>query len=141
MYKRQLHRFQVRGRVRRYSYVRNLERYIDGMLSGGKIVDASELIPAEERGYEYLMLRLRTVMGIDGVEYNRTFRMNFAPLEALLRQYQDRGWAVQEESGRWHFTPNGFLLSNQLIGELLEAQEENKLETVLPWYQQEMSVK
>ena len=126
---------------RRYSYVRNLERYIDGMLSGGKIVDASELIPAEERGYEYLMLRLRTVMGIDGVEYNRTFRMNFAPLEALLRQYQDRGWAVQEESGRWHFTPNGFLLSNQLIGELLEAQEENKLETVLPWYQQEMSVK
>ena len=27
---------------RRYSYVRNLERYIDGMLSGGKIVDASE---------------------------------------------------------------------------------------------------
>ena len=38
-------------------------------------------------------------------------------------------------------TPNGFLLSNQLIGELLEAQEENKLETVLPWYQQEMSVK
>lgn len=67
--------------------------------------------------------------------------MNFAPLEALLRQYQDRGWAVQEESGRWHFTPNGFLLSNQLIGELLEAQEENKLETVLPWYQQEMSVK
>lgn len=56
---------------RRYSYVRNLERYIDGMLSGGKIVDASELIPAEERGYEYLMLRLRTVMGIDGVEYNR----------------------------------------------------------------------
>lgn len=86
---------------RRYSYVRNLERYIDGMLSGGKIVDASELIPAEERGYEYLMLRLRTVMGIDGVEYNRTFRMNFAPLEALLRQYQDRGWAVQEESGRW----------------------------------------
>ena len=110
------------------------------MLSGGKIVDASELIPFEERGYEYLMLRLRTVMGIDGVEYNRTFRMNFAPLEELLCQYRDRGWAVQEESGRWHFTPQGFLLSNQLIGELLEAQEENRLETMLPQYQREMAL-
>lgn len=110
------------------------------MLGGGKIVDASELIPFEERGYEYLMLRLRTVMGIDGVEYNRTFRMNFAPLEELLCQYQERGWAVQEESGRWHFTPQGFLLSNQLIGELLEAQEETRLETVLPQYQRELSL-
>lgn len=125
---------------RRYSYVRDLERYIDGMLSGGKIVDASELIPFEERGYEYLMLRLRTVTGIDGVEYNRTFRMNFDPLEELLCQYRDRGWAVQEESGRWHFTPQGFLLSNQLIGELLEAQEENRLETMLPQYQREMAL-
>lgn len=125
---------------RRYSYVRDLERYIDGMLSGGKIVDASELIPFEERGYEYLMLRLRTVMGIDGVEYNRTFRMNFDPLEELLCRYRDQGWAVQEESGRWHFTPQGFLLSNQLIGELLEAQEENRLETMLPQYQREMAL-
>lgn len=125
---------------RRYSYVRDLERYIDGMLSGGKIVDASELIPFEERGYEYLMLRLRTVTGIDGVEYNRTFRMNFDPLEELLCRYRDQGWAVQEESGRWHFTPQGFLLSNQLIGELLEAQEENRLETMLPQYQREMAL-
>lgn len=123
---------------RRYSYVRDLEQYIDGMLSGGKIVDESELIPFEERSYEYLMLRLRTVMGIDGVEYNRTFRMNFAPLEEKLRLYRDQGWAVQEEeSGRWHFTPKGFLLSNQLIGELLEAQEETRLETMLPQYQWE----
>ena len=126
---------------RRYSYVRDLERYIDGMLSGGKIVDASELIPFEERGYEYLMLRLRTATGIDGVEYNRTFRMNFEPLEKLLCQYRDRGWAVQEESGRWHFTPRGFLLSNQLIGELLEAQEEDRLEAVLPQYQREVELK
>lgn len=125
---------------RRYSYVRDMERYIDGMLSGGKIVDASELIPFEERGYEYLMLRLRTVTGIDGVEYNRTFRMNFDPLEELLCRYRDQGWAVQEESGRWHFTPQGFLLSNQLIGELLEAQEENRLETMLPQYQREMAL-
>ena len=117
---------------RRYSYVRDLEQYMVGMLSGGKIVDASELIPFEERSYEYLMLRLRTVMGIDGVEYSRTFRMNFAPLEEKLKSYQEQGWAEQAESGRWHFTPKGFLVSNQLIGELLETQEEEKVDLVLP---------
>lgn len=117
---------------RRYSYVRNLEQYVDGMFNGGKIVDSSELIPFEERSYEYLMLRMRTVTGIDGVEYNHTFRMNFAPLEEKLKFYREHGWAVEEESGRWHFTPQGFLLSNQLIGELLEAQEEDKLDLVLP---------
>ena len=109
---------------RRYSYIRDLDGYIDGMLNGGQIVDSSELIPLEERGHEYLMLRLRTVQGIDGEEYSQTYRRKFAPLEELLYGYEERGWAVQEpESGRWHFTPTGFLLSNRLIGELLDAQE------------------
>lgn len=117
---------------RRYSYIRDLDGYIKGMLEGGKIVDSSELIPFEERGFEYLMLRLRTVEGIDGEEYRRTYRRKFAPLEAILRHYEMQGWAIQEESGRWHFTPSGFLLSNQLIGELLEAQEEQSIETILP---------
>lgn len=116
---------------RRYSYVRSLEGYIDGMLSGGVIVDSSEMIPQEERGYEYLMLRLRTIEGIHGEEYNWAFRMNFAPLEKKLELYRQQGWAVKEENGRWHFTPTGFLLSNQLIGELLDSQEENRLEVML----------
>ena len=33
---------------------------------------------------------------------------------------------------RWRLTPVGFLLSNQLIGELLELQESATLETTLP---------
>lgn len=116
---------------RRYSYVRDLEGYISGMLNGGVIVDSSEMIPPEERGYEYLMLRMRTVEGIEGNEYSSTFRMNFTPLEKKLEQFRDSGWVVQEDNGRWHFTPTGFLLSNQLIGELLESQEENRLEVML----------
>ena len=116
---------------RRYSYVRDLEAYITGMLTGGVIVDSSEMIPPEERGYEYLMLRMRTVEGIEGSEYSSTFRMNFTPVEQKLELFRDSGWVVQEDNGRWHFTPTGFLLSNQLIGELLESQEENRLEVML----------
>ena len=78
------------------------------------------------------MLRLRTAQGIDGVEYRRNYFMDFAPLEARLEQFAAQGWAERSPEGRWHFTPKGFLVSNQLIGELLSIQEEATREKTLP---------
>lgn len=115
---------------RRYSFVRSLEDYLRGVEEGGPIVDEDEEIPAEERRSEYLMLGLRTVSGVDGDWYSRTYHMNFRPLEALLRGYAQRGLA-EEQAGRWHLTPQGFLISNLLIGEILEAQEHNTLDSLL----------
>lgn len=108
---------------RRYSFVRDLDTYIQGVLQGGDIIDESEIIPKRERCGEYLMLRLRTVQGINEQEYRSTYFMDFAPLQARLEQFRAQGWAEQTD-GRWHFTPKGFLLSNQLIGDLLERQEQ-----------------
>ena len=108
---------------RRYSFVRDLDAYIQGVLQGGDIIEESELIPKRERCGEYLMLRLRTVHGINEQEYRSTYFMDFAPLQTRLEQFQAQGWAEQTD-GRWHFTPQGFLLSNQLIGDLLERQEQ-----------------
>ena len=53
------------------------------------------------------------------------------PLETRLRQFQAQGWAEQA-GGRWRLTPKGFLVSNQLIGDLLERQEESSLDQLLP---------
>ena len=108
---------------RRYSFVRDLDAYIQGVLQGDDIIDESEIIPKRERCGEYLMLRLRTVQGINEQEYRSTYFMDFAPLHARLEQFRAQGWAEQTD-GRWHFTPKGFLLSNQLIGDLLERQEQ-----------------
>ena len=108
---------------RRYSFVRDLDAYIQGVLQGGDIIDESEIIPKRDRCGEYLMLRLRTVQGINEQEYRSTYFMDFAPLQARLEQFRTQGWAEQTD-GRWHFTPKGFLLSNQLIGDLLERQEQ-----------------
>ena len=116
---------------RRYSFVRDLDQYVDGVLQVDDVIDSSDLIPDRERSGEYLMLRLRTTHGIEEWEYRRGYFMNFAPIEEKLLTYERHGWAVQE-NGRWHFTPKGFLLSNRLIGELLEVQEESCLETLLP---------
>ena len=51
----------------------------------------------------------------------------FGPRE----EYERRGWAARCDR-RWYLTPQGFLISNQLIGELLDIQERATLETTLP---------
>ena len=45
--------------------------------------------------------------------------------------FKNKGWAV-EENGRWHFTVPGFLISNTLIGILLEVQAGDRIEGT-PW--------
>lgn len=114
----------------RYAFVRDLEAYIKGVTEGGPILSESENIPTRERSGEYLMLRLRTSYGIEEWEYRREYYMNFDPLAVKLQEYEQRGWAEQVER-RWRLTPEGFLLSNRLIGELLELQENATLASTL----------
>jgi len=116
---------------RRYSFVRDLDRYIGGILRGGAVIDQSDLIPHRERGSEYLMLRLRTTRGIEEWEYRREFSMSFEPIERKLEEYERQGWAEKRDR-RWFLTPKGFLVSNQLIGDLLSVQEVATLENTLP---------
>ena len=82
-----------------------------------------------DRG-EYLMLRLRTAHGIEEWEYRRTYFMNFDPIAQRLAQYETQG-LVCRQGERWRLTPNGFLLSNRIIGELLELQEQATLANTL----------
>lgn len=114
----------------RYSFVRDVEAYIRGVMGDSRLLDEIDEIPQRERGNEYLMLRLRTTHGIEEWEYRREYYMNFDPIAAKLSEYEQKGWAVQV-GRRWHFTPQGFLLSNRLIGELMECQEVETLANTL----------
>ena len=117
---------------RRYSWVRDLEGYIKGVLEGGALLDSEDLIPQSERGSEYLMLRLRTTRGIEEWEYRGRYFMDFSPIEERLVFFQSQGWAEKTAEGRWRLTPRGFLVSNQLIGDLMERQERARLSDLLP---------
>lgn len=112
---------------RRFSYRRDLEGYIAGVGRLSILLDEDRAITQEERACEYLMLRMRTVRGIAEWEYRREYLMNFDPIQRKLDLFETRGWAVQT-GHRWHFTPEGFLISNQLIGQLLEDQESSVCE-------------
>lgn len=77
------------------------------------------------------MLRLRTNRGIEEWEYRSTYFLDFAPMEQRLEEFAQRGWAEKTQEGRWHLTPEGMLVSNQLIGDLLERQEQADLADVM----------
>jgi oxygen-independent coproporphyrinogen-3 oxidase len=123
----------------RFASVRDLDGYIRGIMDGEALLSESEAIPPRERGSEYLMLRLRTANGIEEWEYRREFYMNFDPIAAKLSEYEQKGWAVQV-GRRWRLTPEGFLLSNRLIGELLELQEAATLQNTLDHLQREQRI-
>jgi len=100
-----------------------LDRYIAGEL----VLAESEHIPVSEREMEYIMLRLRTTEGMNIREFENRFRRRFDPLGARLEVYADHGLAQRTEQG-WRLTPRGFLVSNQIIGELQELLNREKLE-------------
>ena len=108
---------------RRFTVIRDLHGYIEGIRSGGRVLDEVQEIPTRERAGEYLMMRLRTTAGIDPKEYESRFLMPFRPLERALAHFREQHLAVKTYDGRWHLTPEGFLLSNTVITELLLIQE------------------
>ena len=110
---------------RRFTIKPDLEGYIKGVMDKGQILSESELVPLRERAGEYLMLRLRTVDGIEKGEYTRSFLLPFEPIEEILLRLQAQEYAAFT-SGRWHLTPKGFMLSNTILVELLEAQQKSK---------------
>ena len=116
---------------RRYGFVRDLAAYVQGVLHNGTIISESEDIPLREQAKEYIMLRMRTIWGVEEHEYRNQYYMNFVPLDERFHEYEDYGWATCTDR-RWHFTPSGFLLSTPLIGDLLAIQEETVQETKGP---------
>ena len=108
---------------RRFTIVRDLRGYIDGIATGGQVLREVQEIPNRERAGEYLMMRLRTVSGIDPKEYEKLFLLPFGPLEKAMLEFKERGFAVKTFDGRWHLTPEGFLVSNSIISDLLMVQE------------------
>lgn len=111
---------------KRFTAAANLDQYITGVLEQGVILSECDAIPQRERAGEYLMLRLRTSIGIEENEYMQTYLLPFEPLEKLLSTYEKRGLAKKEETGRWRLTPKGFMVSNAILVELLEVQQQSK---------------
>lgn len=111
----------------RYAYERDLEGYIAGVKGAGPILSENDRIPERDRDTEWVMLGLRTVRGLNAAEYERRFFRRFRCFEPFLERCAAAGYACHTEDGCWHLTPAGFLVSNQIIGEMLDIQNADKL--------------
>ena len=111
---------------KRFSVVRDLQSYIDGIQCGGQVLRDVQEIPQRERAGEYLMTRLRTTTGIYQEEYENSVLLPFEPLEDVLRSAAERRHAYTDGKGRWRLTPEGFLVSNSIISDLLLVQDRSK---------------
>ena len=120
----------------RYSYIKGVEEYLQALDGKRPLLASQDDIPRSEQAVEYLMLGLRTTRGITGDEYYQLYQSNFAPIEALLLEYEKQGWATRLND-RWSLTPTGFLLSNQLIGDILDAHTEQRMTVGMPWKKNE----
>lgn len=110
---------------KRFTMVRDLQGYIQGLAQGGQVIGELSEIPVRERAGEYLMMRLRTVAGIGAEEYEKKYLLPFAPLEAILQRHAEHNLAVFTNN-RWHLTPEGMLVSNSILTDLLLAQDQSE---------------
>ena len=108
---------------KRFSMVRDIRAYIKGVNNGGQVLRESQQIQDRERAGEYLMLRLRTTAGIDRNEYEKRYLLSFEPLEKILELACQHHLAQHNGSGGYRLTPEGFLVSNSILSDLLLAQE------------------
>jgi len=109
----------------RYAYERDLTAYIRGVKEHLPMLSENQQIPPMERDTEWIMLGLRTVSGLAPKEFESLFRRRFDCFLPFLENCQKAGYAVFDDN-RWHLTPTGFLLSNQIISGMLDVLAEDK---------------
>lgn len=110
---------------KRFTIIRDLKGYNEGIAKKRQILAECESIPQRERAGEYIMLRLRTSIGVNAQEYEKQFLLSFEPLQRIFEGFADKGLAVFEND-YWKLTEQGWLLSNRIILRLQEAQERSE---------------
>ena len=116
----------------RFSCIEDVEKYTENIFAGKSVIDQYEDISDFEKAGEYLMLRLRTTRGISESEYKSIFRCSLDMVLELFEKYREMGFAYQKED-RWIFTTQGFMVSNVLIGEILDAHTNQRAHIATPW--------
>lgn len=104
----------------RFSFVKDIKAYIEGVEGRKPVAEDVDEFAYINRSGEYVMLKLRTVEGIDPTVFERRFEVPFGPYEDILRKYIASGHAAVTD-GHYHLTPTGFLVSNVIIGDLVNS--------------------
>ena len=103
-----------------------MDAYIAAAHGGQFRFSENTVIPPRDRDVEWVMLGARLISGLDPKDYEAQFRRRFDPIFLPFLQKCVAAGYAESENGVWHLTPKGFLVSNQIIGGLLDAQAAEK---------------
>ena len=103
----------------RFGNARDLAAYIED-----KSIETERETPTRsQRMNEYVMLRMRLSEGVCAAEFQRRFGCEFEPVFGKrLSAYEQHGFVERTHSG-WHFTKEGFYVSNAILSEILDFSE------------------
>ncbi len=99
------------------------ERDLEAFLRRSPRLSESQAMTSKNREAEWLMLHLRLVQGLNPSDYENRFHHPFSVFLPFLRLCEAAGYA-RLKAGCWRLTPQGFLVSNQIIGTLLDHIQE-----------------
>ena len=101
----------------RYHNVSNLNKYIDGVLNGEEITTI-EQISEINRFNEFVMLRMRTMWGLNLGEVAMEFGADFmSHLLSVFSKFEDSGY-IRLEGDQLMLTQEGFFVSDFMFKEL-----------------------
>lgn len=104
----------------RVTQVRSLKNYLKHFSAHQDGTPA--LVEAIDRATamgEFFMMALRKSQGFHSQDFEEFFGEEIPqPQQNILHQFKQKGW-LQKEQGQWAFTPEGVLLSNEVMSELL----------------------
>lgn len=107
----------------RFSFIRNLDKFINAVKDLNdetNITDENYTINPEERVGEYIMLSLRLTQGINTLEFERVFGMDFEKMfSELLPAYLENGFMKKTSVG-YAFTTKGMYVSNYILSSMLD---------------------
>jgi oxygen-independent coproporphyrinogen-3 oxidase len=103
----------------RWSNLASPTLYANQVMKRGEAVHEYEMLTSNERYSEYLMLRLRTSRGIDRQEYYKMFGHNFLDKFEPIIASLDKQNKIHQSDHYIALTPQGMLLADEIILQLL----------------------
>lgn len=103
----------------RYENIKNINKYI----SSAKKVESEVVVSEQEKLEEEIFLGFRKLEGINVVEINQKFGINFEQkYQNVLKKYLDFSH-IEKFANGYRLTPEGILLSNTFLAEFIEDKE------------------
>ncbi len=104
---------------KRFTAIRNLDKFIQKINDGKSVVSSSKKLSAQERIFEYIMLGLRLEEGINVSDFNNEFGVDFLTVYCNIIERLQKQNLVSFDGTRLKVNKDKFYILNSIITEFI----------------------